>query len=323
MIRLLIIITSALLILSPAAFAQQDQSTINQYMFSNMAFNPGYAGSKDAICASALLREQWVGFNGAPSTSLFDIHLPVRPFKISSGVGLTFINDVLGYEKNYGMSAAYAYRMDIKNGDAKLGIGVSAGFLNKSMNVTSDDPNNPSGWVTPEDAPGTDAAIPNTKESAMTFDLGFGLYYKAEKLYLGLSSTHITQSKLKYSKGKPSYTRNYFLTAGYDITLPNPSFELLPSVLIVTDGRTSVFDFNSIIVYNKRVWGGVSYRLKTAIIGMVGIELKNGINIGYSYSFETFDVMRYNSGSHEIRIGYCFNVVREKIPHKYKSVRFL
>ena len=157
----------------------------------------------------------------------------------------------------------------------------------------------------------------------MTYNLGLGIYYKTEKIYLGVSSTNITQPKIKYAKGTPNLTRHYYITAGYDLALPNPSFELIPSVFIGSDGRSSSLDINSLILYNKRIWGGVTYRLNSAIVGMVGIELKNGIKIGYSYDFATTDLTHYNSGSHEILVNYCFNVVKEKIRRKYKSVRFL
>jgi type IX secretion system PorP/SprF family membrane protein len=281
-----------------------------------MVYNPGYAGSKDAICLGLLHREQWVGLKGAPKTSAFTVNLPINPFKITSGIGLSVVNDVVGFEKNVAMNFTYAYRMDIKNGEGKLGIGVSGGFYNKNLDASK--------WLTPEGTDGSeDNAIPGQKESAMAFNLGLGIYYRTDKLYLGISSTNLTQSKFKFAKGEPNLTRQYYLTAGYSLALPNPSLDLQPSVFIVTDGRSSSFDINSILTYNKRIWGGVTYRLNSAIVGMLGIELKNGIRIGYSYDYATSAISQYSKGSHEILINYCFNVVKEKMRRKYKSVRFL
>jgi len=315
MIRYLLTIPFALLF--GITFAQQDPQ-LSQYMNNTLVYNPGYAGSKDAICASALYRQQWVGLKGAPVTSGFTVNMPLNIFKISSGLGLTIIDDKIGYEKNTGINFVYAYRMDIKNGEGKLGIGLSGGFLNKSLDLGTDT------WETPEGNDGTgDQAIPSKKESAITYNLGLGVYYKTEKIYLGISSTNITQPSIKFSKGTPNLTRHYYITAGYDLALPNPSLELIPSVLIGSDGRSSSIDINSLLLYNKRIWGGVTYRLNAAIVGMIGIELKNGIKIGYSYDFATTDITHYSSGSHELIINYCFNVVKEKIRRKYKSVRFL
>ncbi len=51
----------ALFAASLFSFGQQKYQ-FTQYMFDKMAFNPGYAGTKNAICVSGLLRQQWVGF---------------------------------------------------------------------------------------------------------------------------------------------------------------------------------------------------------------------------------------------------------------------
>jgi type IX secretion system PorP/SprF family membrane protein len=306
-----------LVLLFGVAVAQQDPE-FSQYMQSNLTVNPGYAGSKDAICASALAREQWVGLKGAPSTKVVNVDAAVKPFKVNSGIGVSILSDNLGFDKNIGLNVAYAYRMNVNNGNGKLGIGVSAGFYNKALNATWD-----AGKSSDNVDASQDPTIPSTKETASVFDLGFGLFYKSENVYFGLSSTHLTQPKFSYSKSNSSLARHYYLTTGYNIALPNPSFDLQPSVFIGTDGSSSRVDLNTVLVYNKRVWGGVSYRLNAAVIGMLGIEFANGLKVGYSYDFSTTSIRKNNSGSHEIMIGYCFNIITEKIPHKYKSIRFL
>ena len=116
--------------ISLAGMTQQDPQ-YSQYMFSQMVYNPGYAGSSEMICANMLHREQWIGFDGAPSTTLFRANMPVNPFGISSGVGLVIMNDKAGFSSNLNISAAYAYRMNVGNG--KLGIGLSFGFINNTL----------------------------------------------------------------------------------------------------------------------------------------------------------------------------------------------
>ena len=74
-------------LISFAAWSQQDPLSSN-YMFSTLTYNPGIAGSSGMICATALNRQQWIGFKGAPSTTTFNISAPVSPFKIQSGIGL-------------------------------------------------------------------------------------------------------------------------------------------------------------------------------------------------------------------------------------------
>ncbi len=65
--RLLIILFSALSGLF--CFAQQN-TLITHYMFTNMAFNPGYAGSSEGISATGLVRQQWIGFKADDGSKL-------------------------------------------------------------------------------------------------------------------------------------------------------------------------------------------------------------------------------------------------------------
>lgn len=295
--------------------AQQD-AQFSQYMYNQLDYNPGSAGSKEAICLSALSRQQWVGFKGAPTSSVFSANMPIK--QINSGVGLTMVNDILGFNNNLGIKIAYAYRMDVNNGMGKIAFGISGGFLNNALKGAK--------WIPPDDggASSTDNSIPQENDSGMAFDLGFGVFYKTENLYLGLSSTHILQPEIKYKSGATfPNSRHYYLTAGYNLGLKNPLFDFQPSLLIASDGSSSDVDLNSVILYNKRIWGGVTYRIKSAIIGMIGIELMSGLRIGYSYDFSASDLSMYNNGSHELMVTYSFTISKEKIPHKSKSVRFL
>jgi type IX secretion system PorP/SprF family membrane protein len=328
MIRVLLLFP--LFLIFGIAQAQQDPH-YSQYMNNNMAINPGYAGSKEAVCLTALNRQEYVGLEGAPTTSAFTINTPIRFFKNSekeglrnftSGLGLTFINEKIGFDKNLGVSFSYAYVMPIKKDDEKigtLGIGLSGGFLNKSLNAT---------WVVNStEAGGLDATsdplIPSNG-TVMTFDMGFGMFYNTENMYVGLSATHINSPKVKYEKATPVLVPNYYLTAGYTLPLPNPSFDFQPSVFLGTDANYStVADLSGVILYNKRFWGGLSYRVSSAIIGMVGIELMSSLRISYSYDFAVTDLNKYSNGTHELMVGYSFNITKEKILHKSKSVRFL
>jgi type IX secretion system PorP/SprF family membrane protein len=302
------------LILQPV-LSQQDPLS-SQYMFNTMTYNPGVAGTSGMICATAMNRQQWVGFKGAPSTIIFNISAPVSPFRIKSGIGLRVESDNVGFDKDINLSAVYSYLMDL--GQGKLGIGLNLGMLNTTL-----DPK----WQIPTGEAHTPASgdplIPENKESYVAFDAGLGFYYQADKYYASLSVTHINQPKIKFSKGTPYISRHYYLTGGYILQLPNPSLELLPSFFAFSDGKEIQFALTSLLRYNKKVWGGVSYRAGDALIGIVGLELFNGIRLGYSYDFTISDIRKNSSGSHEFMVNYCFDLNLGKSPMKYKSIRFL
>jgi hypothetical protein len=76
-------------------------------------------------------------------------------------------------------------------------------------------------------------------------------------------------------------------------------------------------------LYNKKFWGGVTYRTIDAIDLNVGVELFNGLKIGIAYGLSFSKLQKANKGSSEVMIGYNFNFGFNPIPQKYRSVRFL
>jgi type IX secretion system PorP/SprF family membrane protein len=302
-------------IIYSVAFSQQDPRLSN-YMFNTMQYNPGVAGTSGMVCATALNRQQWIGFEGAPSTTLFNVNAPVKLLGISSGVGLGVTSDNIGYDKDISILGTYSVLLDI--GQGKMGIGINAGMLNKTLNPE---------WKIPggdaHTPPSGDPLIPENKESYVAFDAGLGVYYTTGKYYAAASVTHINQPKIKFTKGQPYISRHYYLTAGYNLQLPNPAMELLPSAFIVSDGKVVQFSISSLIRYNKKVWGGVSYRPGDALTGIAGVELFNGIRIGYAYDFPVSDIRKSSSGSHEFMVNYCFDLSTGRSPMRYKSIRFL
>ncbi len=292
-------------ILMIKAEAQQDPQ-YSQYMFNQMAVNPGYAGSHDAICATLVNRNQWVGFDGHPNTSVFHINGPIN--RINSGVGVTFLSDKVGYDQNISVGLDYAYRFNL--GPGKLGVGISGLFINNALK---------SSWYIPNGSWETDGAIPKENESVSGFDMGLGLFYRTEQVNLGISTTHLLEPTLNYFKLK----RHYYISAGCLIPLRNPVWEIAPTIWVNSDGTSSQFTGNVNVMYNKKIWGGVGYRLNDAVIGMIGVDLFGGLKIGYSYDFTYTNIRNYSKGSHEIMVGYCFSFVKEKVTQKYKSVRFL
>jgi type IX secretion system PorP/SprF family membrane protein len=289
-------------------------------MFNTLTYNPGVAGTSGMICATALNRQQWLGFEGAPSTTLFNISAPVSIFKVKSGIGLVVESDNIGFDKDINLSAVYSYLMDLNIG--KLGIGINLGMINKTLDPKWNIPNG-DGFTQPDQDP----LIPVNKESFVAFDAGLGLYLKADKYYASLSVTHINQPKIKFTKEEAEVStyisRHYYLTGGYTLQLPNPSLELLPSFFAYSDGKVIQFNITSLVRYNKKVWGGVSYRAGDALIGIVGLELFNGIRFGYAYDFPLSDIRKNTSGSHEFMVNYCFDLSLGKSPMRYKSIRFL
>ncbi len=303
------------MIMSSGMFAQQDPK-LSQNMFLIPLFNPGTVGQTDNICAVAAFRNQWAGLPGAPVVSTFSAHTPFTLFNRSHGAGINLMNDNLGLNNDLFISLSYSYKIDI--GGGVLGAGFSAGMANHSFD--------PSGLNGADiiDVIGDDA-IPKNSASLFGFDMGLGAYYSTNNLYVGLSTTHVNQTSFDFPEeiAETRLIRHYYAVGGYTIQLSNPVYELMPSFMLQTDGKDNHIYINTNLRYNKRFWGGVSYSVGGAISALVGIELLNGIRVGYSYDVELSPLFKYSSGSHEITVRYCFDLSLDKGPEKYESIRFL
>lgn len=314
--------TLALAVIAGASFAQQD-AQFSQNMFNKLSINPGFAGTNKAICATALYRQQWVSFPGAPKTGLISIDAFVNP--IHGGVGLTVVSDQLGFDKTLIAKLAYSYHLVI--GPGTLGIGLEAGMMQKQLNGT---------WITPDNGVGGetyDASIPDANAAKTVFDLGFGAYYTTDNgMFFGLSSTHLPQTT--FSKDSPPSTtgaladiyrfqnaRHYYIMAGYPFQVAQ-DVKIIPSILAKTDATSTQLDINARVVWRDMVWAGASYRLTDAIVALVGFEY-NKIRIGYSFDVTTSAIKNYSNNTHEIMIGYCFKPFKPPVPAEHRNVRFL
>lgn len=300
-----------LLTLGFTAKAQQDYQ-LTHYMYDKLSFNPGYAGLNQSICGTIIFREQWSGFDGNPTTALINVHAPVKMLR--GGLGFTYVSDKLGFESNNLARLSYSYHMGLGVGD--LGIGISAGILQKSIQAN---------WITPDGTPAIDdASIAVSGANGLVPDINFGVFYQQNQMYMGISATHLYAPDL--TELNISNAKHFWITAGYDYGL-GPDLKLRPSILAKSDAASTQLDVNINVLYKSMIWGGVSYRVSDAIAPMVGYQNNDvgggTLRIGYAYDVTTSQIKGYSNGSHDIMVNYCFNLDKPKPLQKSKNPRFL
>ncbi|MDA9666438.1 type IX secretion system membrane protein PorP/SprF [bacterium] len=291
--------------------AQQDYQ-ITHYMFDNLSFNPGYAGMNKNISATMIGRQQWSGFAGSPTTALINIHAPVSILR--GGLGLTYVSDQLGFEKNSVARLNYSYHLGI--GAGQLGIGVSAGIIQKSIAAQ---------WKTPSGNPWSqDNSIKGENMSGTVPDINIGLFYKTRDLYFGFSTTHLGGFNMENLNIQNVH--HYWVTAGYDYEL-NADLKLRPSLLIKSDASSSIMDININALFKNMVWGGLTYRFGDEIAPMLGYQhpFTDGsiLRVGYAYGITTSVIGNYSNGSHDIMLNYSFKLTKPAPVEKSKNPRFL
>jgi len=298
--------------------AQQDPQ-FTQWMYDKLSFNPAVAGTSGANCLNLFYRQQWTSFDGNPESVLFNYHAPVKALR--GGLGVTFYNDKLGQETNNVFRLAYAYHMPV--GTNKLSLGIGLGYLGKQL---GDD------WTPPDGVASIplDDAIDDSKVSAGSFDLNLGAYFfKPESYYVGLSATHLTSQDLSDLNIEVA-THIYFM-AGYTYPI-NDNLKVRPNLLVKSDGNETTLDFNANLLFNNMLWAGLTFRTEDAIAPMAGFQyswdnedetMPQTIRFGYSYDVTTSEIKSYSSGSHEIMVTYCFNIIDKILMKKHTNPRFL
>ncbi|MBP6303831.1 MAG: type IX secretion system membrane protein PorP/SprF [Bacteroidia bacterium] len=285
--------------------AQQDPY-YTFFMFNQMVYNPAYAGSKDAICATATYKKQWSGFVGSPEFQTITVNSPVGK---KLGVGLGIINDKIGFQNSLNAVFNLSYKFQVGS-TGTLAVGAAGGFMQKSLDGTK--------MVAKDDL---DPKIPISKVSASAPDVNAGLWYTNPSIYnlkVGLSATHLMQSTITYQalagNVDSKLATHYYLNAGIEYPLTG-SITLEPNILVKKDPSKVQVDINAFALFNNKIRGGVLYRTGDALTAMVGYKVNDNLHFGYAYDFTTTGIKKYSGGSHELYVTYCFKLktkVREK-----------
>lgn len=312
-----------------AANAQQEPLFSN-YMLMRPLTNPAFVGAEKTINAIFNNRTMFAGFGpGKPVTSVFGVEAPVEIFGSQSGVGLMMVSDKIGNFSTVDVNFSYAYHRTLQTGT--LGGGITLGLSSLSLSYVDGGE-----WFIPEgdrfQTVGADDYIPDPFDAPLAFSINAGLYYETPKYYIGFSATRLNRANIvdvqpvqSYNVGY--YVPTYYLTGVYNIELPDPLFDLRPSFMLRTDFAATVLDVNGTMYYKKKYWAGLGVRVSprnfAAVTVLGGLQLMNGLNIGYAMDINTSGMLVGGGAtSHEVLVTYSFNLDTKR-DQKYKSVRYL
>lgn len=312
--RILILFT--LVVGSLVASAQSTPQYTNFY-YNRMVLNPAVSGHNNTIDFTLLYRGQWIGIDGSPSTQFFTAHGPIN--RISSAVGLSVVNDMMGAQRSTSFMLSYAYRLKRKWGD--LSAGVSVGMYQKMIDGTK--LVSPSGDYS-NGIDHQDGLIPDSKVSGLAPEMQVGIYYSGYNIYAGFSVNNLLGSRIRFSapngNSEISFARAYIFTAGYNIELSR-TFNLLPNLQFKTDINNFQTDINVILSYKDNIHGGLGFRGNNknnidAFSLMLGFRFFKRLRIGYSYDVSISTLNVANSGSHEVFLKYELAIKDRSKPGK-------
>jgi len=282
------IILSFLSLISIGVKAQQD-AMFSQYMDNQIYINPAFAGTKEQMNITMLHRQQWVGVKGAPMSTTFSVHTPLKYESV--GLGLDVINDRLGPINRTSYSGNFAYRIKFAN-KGKLAFGLKGGLDSYSAQFTT------------IDAYQYDPGLQNFRNT-IRLNFGAGIYYFAPKWFLGASIPRITGSKLTQA-GLLEESKHIFAIAGI-INRLNSNWSLRTSsqVRFASVGPMSL-DVTLTGIYKEKLKFGGLYRLNDAAGLFFQMNITERFKFGYAYDFPLFGYTKGTAGTHEILLSFDF-----------------
>ena len=286
----------SLLLLPMGVLAQQEYMTTH-YMFNGLGLNPAYAGVHDGLSTSFILREQWVGFDGAPSTQVASIHSPVRNRPVS--LGAVLYRDKLGLSTEYGGYFSYAYRIRVSK-NFRLSMGLQAIVHNYTVE-----------YGQANSGINDNEGFGNLNQ--MLWNMGAGFMLHSDRAYIGISSPQLMNKKLEIGDPDGRFTdlvRHFYVSAGYAFDI-GPNYVLKPNVLVKSvQGAPLQMDINANLLIKSVVWVGASYRSMDSLDALFGIQISPQLTISYATDFTLSEI---ESQSHEIMLNYIFELPTKKI----------
>ena len=296
-------------------YAQQlpyfTQFKTNMYMI-----NPAITGTKRTIDARMNDRTQWVGYDGAPTSTAFSLH--GRFFKGKMGAGMSVLQDQIGPSKQTAISASYAYH--IRFPDVELSIGAAGNMTKYTLD-------------------GSQITLHNTQDPAIDQattsyswipNASFGLYLYNDRFHFGFSALNFAPSKGEFfkndsaKKGTIKDVPHGNFTLGYNYS-NNPDFVIENTIYVTYVPALPVtLDYMVRLHYLNKVFAGMSFRMKDAVALQVGGTFWDCLQISYSYDIITSKLSSYGRGTHEIMLSYSHNihVNKSKFVHQRYAYMF-
>ncbi len=306
----IILVAAAIILLNGLESKAQQLPQFTQYMFNTYLVNPAVGGTHNYYQMRYNNRFQWAGLTDAPQTYSISAYGPHGTMDM--GFGGNIYHDITGPTSRTGGLFSYSYNMQIADDGTRISGGLSLGF----MMFRADG----SRYDFGDDGLIYDPAISRSTKSKFTPDATLGVLVYSTQYFVGLSVHQLFGQKLYvtdyYDEATDIHTyginrlkQHFMLMGGMLFPLTN-EFLLEPSVLLkyMINGPVQV-DLNAKVTYRDQFWGGISARWQDGISLLFGYSYDRYL-FGYSFDYSLTRIRKYSAGSHEIMIGYKFDMLK-------------
>jgi type IX secretion system PorP/SprF family membrane protein len=264
-----------------------------QYLTNPLTINPAYTGLNNNLNTSIAYRRQWAGFEGSPTTANVSAHTSLMNDRM--GVGLIFVSDKIGSNKNTEAYVTYSYK--IKTGKSTFSFGLQAGFINFKSNNEELNPFDPM-----DPAFATDINV--TRPS-----FGAGAILKSERYLIGLSAPRLLANAVDVGGVQTElYSQHYYLLGAYVFNL-SERLRLKPSVLLKgVKGSPFSLDYNVSCNLDEKYTIGLFARNLNTCGLLAQMRFAEAYRLTYTFEMPLNGAVETRFTTHELSFGLNLSV---------------
>jgi len=304
--KIYILAIIAVLAVDSLRISAQQLPLYSQYMFNTLEINPAYAGVTNSMNFTSTFRKQFNGIKDAPQTTSISGDMPIGETQL--GIGLKLVSDRISITQNIGAQLAMSYKIE---GDySNFSFGLQMGALNyrtdfSKLNITN---------------AGDPVFAQNLNALAANF--GTGVFFNTSDFYIGLSApnlvrTHLKQVDVALAEYTVKQNLHFYLNTGFLINI-NDNFILKPSFLLrAVEGIPLDYDINANLYFREILSGGISYRSRSALVGIMDFKLTPTVRLGYAYDYNLGRLNNFTKSTHEIILRFNIPFDRNELMPSY------
>jgi len=293
--------------ISSGLIYSQQLPQLTQFMDNAYILNPAFAGMQDYYQVRTSIRNQWMGMNDAPTSTILSIYGKQDE---NVGLGGVIFNDQAGPTTRTGASVSYTYHFKASE-KVNLALALSGGFTQFGINkdqIDFEDNFDPLAYG--------DQIVESVPDAT------FGLNLYSERWCFGVSIPQLLTSNLDLldenladavtEEQTGNLLRHLYVIGSYRFSA-SKKLDIEPSLLFKSVSNTPTqIDVGLKITYDKKFWLGTDYRTNGEMGALFGYSIGDRYLIGYSYDIPSPDLTNYSTGSHEFMLAIKLRPLKEE-----------
>jgi type IX secretion system PorP/SprF family membrane protein len=211
--------------------------------------------------------------------------------------------DKFGPFQIFGAKASYAFHIPITQ-KSKLSLGLSAKFYQNSIRtqdlilINNND---------------LSIDMAQARGTAVTGDAEFGVYYYSPRIYAGIATSNIIQSKLNFSGvNDAKLFRHFYAVLGAKIPIKGDDFALEPFVnfRVINTLQPQVDAGLQFNIYKEQLKTGLLYRSSGYASVFFAASYSDNFLVSFSIDFIVNGLAKYGALNYESVLGYNFPALK-------------